>query len=86
MAKFIWRVYSTGIDNDFYAERVANGHSEDYEKYLTAHCLACAKSEIMAETGELVDIRGWHKQGTCGSFLKVMQISIKEEIDNDERV
>lgn len=46
-----------------------------------AHCLACAKVDIMMETGLPVDIRGWNKQGFCGTFLKASRVSIDEEYE-----
>ena len=81
MSKSIWRVYSYHGLGDYYAEHVVNGWAK---KEISAHCLACAKTDLMAKTGELADIRGWHKQGVCGSFLKAMQTSIKKEIENNE--
>ena len=44
---------------------------------MSAHCLACAKSDYMAKYGRLVDIRGWHKQGMCGTFLKSMRTTVE---------
>lgn len=73
--KVIWRIYDYGFSNSYYAERVINKRAVDY-KELSAHCLACAKTELMAETGEYADIRGWHTQGMCGSFLKAMHVSL----------
>lgn len=61
----------------FVAERIVNGESE--QKNIKAHCLACAKSDILAKYGGQVDIRGWQKQGTCGLFLKAMSLG-----DNDD--
>ena len=81
MAKAIWRVYKGPFRTDYYAERIVDGRAEDH-KEISAHCLACAKSDIMAETGELADIRGWHKQDMCGSFLKAMRMAIEGEIQN----
>lgn len=71
--KVIWRVYDAGFSNSFFAEKVVGGRAVEH-KNLHAHCLACAKTELMFETGEKVDIRGWHKQ-QCGSFLKAAAIS-----------
>jgi hypothetical protein len=73
----IWRVYDAGFDN-YYAERVVKGKSVEYRE-LDAHCKACAKSDLMAETGIPADIRGWTRQGMCGSFLKAMRATIEEE-------
>ncbi|HEC65123.1 MAG TPA: hypothetical protein ENI23_07515 [bacterium] len=71
--KVIWRVYDAGFSGSFYAERVIDGQAIE-TKNLSAHCLACAKSDIMAETGEKVDMRGWHKQ-KCGPFAKAMALT-----------
>ena len=76
--KAIWRVYKGPFSRDYSAERIVSGRAVDY-KELSAHCIACAKVEIMTKTGEPADIRGWQKQGMCGSFLKAMRISIDEE-------
>lgn len=73
--KVIWRVYQmTGFSRHYYAERVIDGRSIE-TKEMSAHCLACAKSDLMAQTGEKVDIRGWHKQ-KCGSFARAMALTI----------
>lgn len=78
MSKAIWRVYKGPFRNDFYAERVVDGRAA-FAKEISAHCSACAKTDIMTKTGEPADIRGWHMQGMCGSFLKAMRISLAEE-------
>jgi hypothetical protein len=61
-----WRV-SKMAPRHYIAERVIDGKNEWFE--LTAHCLACAKHEVLIRRGGIVDLRGWHKQGSCGSFL-----------------
>ncbi len=72
----IWRVYDGGFD--YYAELVIDGRATDYRD-VSAHCKACAKSDLMAKTGIPADIRGWTWQGMCGAFLKAMRISLAEE-------
>lgn len=72
--KVIWRVYDAGFSGSFYAERVIDGRAIETTN-LSAHCLACAKSDIMAQTGEKVDMRGWHKQ-KCGPFARAMATTI----------
>ncbi len=76
--KVLWRVYKGPFRRDFYAERIVKGKAEDYKEF-SSHCLACAKVDIMTKTGELTDIRGWHEQGMCGSFLKAMHVSLLVE-------
>ena len=72
--KVIWRVYDAGFSGSFFAERVIGGQAVE-TRNLSAHCLACAKSDLMAETGEKVDMRGWHKQ-KCGPFARAMATTI----------
>lgn len=55
----------------FIAERIVNDLTEYYE--IHAHCLACAKIDILTEHGGEVDMRGWHNQGICGLLLKAME-------------
>lgn len=43
--------------------------------YVDSHCLACAKSDVLAKHGGRVDLRGWMRT-PCGSFLKAMQYSV----------
>jgi len=71
-----WRVYGMGLRH-YVAERVVNDKPEFRE--MSAHCLACAKSDVLARYGGSVDLRGWHKQGICGAFLKSMQIAVESE-------
>ena len=75
----MWKVYNF-VFSSYYAERFSGGRVTESKKFDNVHCLACAKTTIMAETGELVDIRGWNFQGMCGSFLKAMHETIKAEI------
>lgn len=75
-----WAIFNTG--GDFYlAERIRI--TQGYEqREIKAHCLACAKVEILSQYGGEVDLRGWHKSGTCGSYLKSLAIAIKQEGEN----
>jgi hypothetical protein len=73
-----WYIFrESGSSKCFHAERVVNGEREYH--YFSAHCLACAKVEILMKYGGKVDLRGWQKQGGCGSFLKVTQGSVDNE-------
>ena len=72
-----WSVWHT-MFRDYSASRIVDGKSQVVE--LSSHCLACAKTEIMAEYGGKVDTRGWHKQGMCGSFMMAMA-TLPEEDD-----
>jgi hypothetical protein len=65
----------------YLAERTVDGKYEKQE--LSAHCLACAKSEVLARYGGNVDLRGWNKQGTCGAFLRAMQMTTDAEEDEE---
>jgi len=78
-----WFVTSTGW-NSYLAERIVN---EKYEKWEgSAHCLQCAKAEVLAKFGGIVDLRGSHLS-ICGSFLRAMQsASEDEEILNVEEL
>lgn len=71
-----WAVFHTG-GQMYLAERIINGEYEAHE--IRGHCLACAKAELLARHGGQVDLRGWHKQGHCGAFLKAMQIGVNQE-------
>ena len=64
-----WSISHMG-GQSYLAERIVNGNTESLN--LHSHCLACAKSDIIAKRGGKVDTRGWHKQGTCGLFLLAM--------------
>ena len=78
-----WSVADLGI-NSYYAERMVNGKSQT--EYISAHCLACAKSDVLARFGGQVDTRGWHMQGSCGSFLKtrVTSVDSEESLEGDK--
>lgn len=77
LSKYKWYVYR--LDFNYYeAQRTVNGILETW--YGNAHCLACAKSDLLAERGGRVDLRGWHLT-TCGVFMKVMQKEIISEDD-----
>lgn len=71
-----WSVSSMG-SQDFIAERIIDGKSE--QQHVHSHCLACAKTDILAKYGGQVDTRGWQNQGTCGSFLKAIAEGVKNE-------
>ena len=76
----IWRVYSEGF-NTYYAEKISpSGKMVEYIDSISAHCLTCAKTELMAKTGIVADIRGWHKaKSVCGGMAKAMQLAILGE-------
>jgi hypothetical protein len=73
-----WAVSSMGGDT-FLGERIVDGKTESIE--IRAHCLACAKAEILTRRGGEVDTRGWHNQGVCGSFLKAARIATSPDAD-----
>jgi len=70
-----WQVGQMGSQH-YLAERKVNGIIEWHE--VSAHCLACAKNEILMEYGGKVDLRGWQKQGNCGFFLRVTASELEE--------
>jgi hypothetical protein len=70
-----WSV--SGHDSFYMGERIVDGKSQVV--YVSSHCLACAKTDILAKHGGQVDTRGWHKQGICGSFLMAMIQEIAQE-------
>jgi hypothetical protein len=76
----IWKVYKfASIGGNVSCEAsLFEGKKVIEQKEVDAHCLACAKTEVMAETGIPADIRGWHMQGMCGSFLYSMRLAIDE--------
>lgn len=74
-----WYVSDVGLGS-FMAERTVNGKREF--EYLSAHCLACAKADILAQCGGKVDLRGWHRQGNCGVWLVAMQTTVNLEEGN----
>ena len=53
----------------YYAERIYN--EEHQTKEFSAHCLACAKTDVLSKYGGRVDGRG-HYKTTCDSFFKAM--------------
>ncbi len=61
---------------------IAESYDGSWQIGLSAHCLACAKSDILAKHGGRVDTRGHNN--ICGSFLKAMQATIKIEKNNDQ--
>lgn len=65
-----WLVSDDGSGRFFIAERIVDGQLE--HRYFSSHCLACAKSDVIAKYGGKVDTRGWHRQGLCGVFLLAM--------------
>jgi hypothetical protein len=77
-----WYVFQeAGIGDFYYAERIVDGEYE--QVYLSAHCLACAKADVLAKHGGRVDLRGWHKQGACGAFMRAMQIAVDQEEEDE---
>lgn len=80
----IWRVYPEAFLNSYYAEKIApDGKMLEYRDSISAHCLTCAKTELMVETGEIADIRGWHKvtKNMCGGMAKATQVGNLEDIN-----
>lgn len=71
-----WYVVYMGFSS-YRAERIVNENHESKE--IRSHCLACAKVDILNEYGGKVDLRGWHRQGNCGAFLKTMQDTVDME-------
>lgn len=65
----------------FIAERIIDKNLQHHE--IKAHCLACAKTDILAEYGGKVDLRGWHRQGLCGAFLLAMARTVDEEVEDN---
>ena len=72
-----WAVFST-YGGHYEAERIIDGKRE--VRYVRAHCLACAKTEVLTRYGGRVDLRGlsWAKP-TCAAFVRVVQDQILEE-------
>jgi hypothetical protein len=75
-----WTVIHIG-GQSYCAERIVESIAEI--KYINSHCLACAKADVLSKFGGEVDMRGWHLQGICGTFLKSMSSVIEEE-NNEE--
>jgi len=69
-----WSVVET-TPGDYLAERIIDGKYEAHE--LRAHCLACAKTDVLAKYSGRVDLRGHHR-GLCGGFLWAMQQGVSE--------
>ena len=68
----IWDVWHGLLGNEYFAERRVGGRLESRE--VSAHCLACAKVEILTRYGGKVDLRGWHRaHDTCGFYLLAVQ-------------
>ena len=62
----------------YYAERLVDGKLQ--QKWISAHCMACAKTKVLNEFGGRVDLRGWHMAaGVCGAFLVATQRTVDEE-------
>ena len=78
----MWRVYEYYSGN-FYAEFVENKQVTEYRE-LSACCMACAKTELMMQTGKPADTRGWHLQGTCGAFMRVSRLSLDMKDAEDQ--
>lgn len=69
--------YVSDMGGNFYlAERTIDGKSEQVE--FSAHCLSCAKNDILAKRGGQVDLRGTHLT-ICGAFARSMQFTVLEE-------
>ena len=63
-----WFVYRESYGKrNFAAERWVNGKKEFHDG-LRAHCLACAKMEVMVKWGGVVDGRGGHN--SCSMILR----------------
>ena len=75
LSKDKWSVSYMGFQS-YLAERIVDDKTEYHE--VKAHCLACAKNEVLLEYGGEVDLRGWHKQGTCGAFLRITASELKD--------
>ncbi|RJR12445.1 hypothetical protein C4588_02085 [Candidatus Parcubacteria bacterium] len=71
-----WRVIPTGLSGNYIAERYVDEKVEYYE--IRAHCLACAKTEVLMKRGGKVDTRGWYLQGMCGAFMKGTNDQLEE--------
>ena len=74
-----WYVSSAhmGTEHHFIAARSTPNGTQEIE--FRAHCLACAKVEILSKYGGRVDLRGWQRQGSCGMFLVAMQVAVLAE-------
>lgn len=79
-----WAVFSESPGGQsYYAERYVNGELE--QRYVSAHCLACAKTEVLSRYGGQVDLRGWHMAASmCGAFLRATAKAVDDEKDMEE--
>ncbi len=72
-----WRVYVEG-SKDYYAERTLPDGTQEVRLIAGAHCLACAKVDVLSRWGGRVDLRGHHTT-MCDAFLLVMQAIVEAE-------
>ena len=78
--KDVWSVSGFGHGSqDFYAERIRPDGTREYHD-VHAHCLQCAKAEVLMKYGGRVDLRGWHLT-TCGTFLYAVAHAPPDEKD-----
>ena len=75
-----WDVYRY-MGGMYVAIRIDGQEVQSVDLPSSTHCLACAKTSILAKRGGKVDLRGWHKQGYCGACLKAMQRAVDTEGD-----
>lgn len=75
-----WYVWDDGSGRFFFAER-GSGDSRE-EKYVSAHCLSCAKLKVVGNYGGRVDLRG--RNNMCLAFLKVFVRIGEQEGTEDE--
>jgi len=73
-----WSVVGTGEDS-YLAERLCDGKLQQVE--VSAHCLACAKADILTQHGGEVDLRG-HSKGNCSAFLRAMAEEDQDATNN----
>ena len=77
-----WVVTHSG-GSQYLAERFVGNERESH--YVSAHCLACAKTEVLTHYGGKVDLRGWHQaDGLCGDFLLATQQAVNEGKELDD--
>jgi len=60
-----WSIVDTGL-GCYLAERIVDRKPESHE--LSAHCLACAKAEILLQYAGQVDYAAGISKATAGSF------------------
>ena len=75
-----WSFHKTG--DHYTAERIVDGKNEVYD-IGNCHCLACAKTKVLATRGGRVDLRGSHLAGMCGSFLQATAAALEDEKNHD---